>query len=123
MLLASSHFINADENLSSLHDATTNTQDVILGLGFLLLAAASLKRLLASAGQRGSETVITTFYSLILFTSAVRALWFLIPTKVRRMIPMYRSNHDAFALFEYVCFFIRKKSTTPEDLLGYIYHT
>ncbi|CAM9506425.1 unnamed protein product [Ectocarpus sp. 12 AP-2014] len=57
-------------------------QDVILGLGFLLLAAASLKRLLTSTGQRGSETVITTFYSLILFTSVVRATWFLIPTEV-----------------------------------------
>lgn len=60
-----------------------NAQDVILGLGFLLLAAASLKRLLTSAGQRGSETVITTFYSLILFTSVVRAIWFFIPTEVR----------------------------------------
>eukprot|EP00752_Nemacystus_decipiens_P008046 g7191.t1 len=55
-------------------------QDVILGLGFLLLAAASLKRLLDSAGQSGSETVITTFYSLIFFTSFVRTVWFLIPT-------------------------------------------
>lgn len=57
-------------------------QDVILGLGFLLLAAASLKRLLATAGQTGSEAVITTFYSLIFFTSAARTLWFLIPTRV-----------------------------------------
>lgn len=56
---------------------------MILGLGFLLLAAASLKRLLANAAQSGSETVITTFYSLIFFTSVVRAAWFLIPTAVR----------------------------------------
>lgn len=56
---------------------------MILGLGFLLLAAGSLKRLVASAGQRGSEAVITTFYSLIFFTSVVRAVWFLIPKEVR----------------------------------------
>lgn len=62
---------------------SNNAQDVILGLGFLFLAAASLRRLVASAGQRGSETVITTFYSLILFTSIVRAAWFLVPTAVR----------------------------------------
>lgn len=86
--LVNQHFFLPDRFFpSSLvsHTDTThpNTQDVILGLGFLLLAAASLRRLLASAGQRGSETVITTFYSLIFFTSVVRAVWFLIPTAVR----------------------------------------
>lgn len=61
----------------------TTIQDVVLGLGFLALAAGSMKRLMASAGQSGSETVITTFYSLILFTSLDRALWFFIPKSVR----------------------------------------
>lgn len=61
-----------------------HAQDVILGLGFVCLAVASLRRLLVSVGQEASETVITTFYSLICFTSVVRAVWFFIPDKVRR---------------------------------------
>lgn len=59
-----------------------STQDVILGLGFLALAVATLRRLRTCVRQGGLETVIMTFYSLILFTSAIRAVWFLIPTSV-----------------------------------------
>lgn len=61
-------------------------QDVILGLGFLALTMATLRRLRACAGQAGLQTVIMTFYSLILFTSLIRAVWFLIPTSVGSLV-------------------------------------
>ncbi|CAM9444562.1 unnamed protein product, partial [Ascophyllum nodosum] len=57
-------------------------QDIMLGIIFLILAVFSLKRLLVSATQSGTEAVITTFYSLILLTSLFRAVWFLIPKAV-----------------------------------------
>ena len=62
----------------------TAWQDIMLGIIFLILAVFSLKRLLVSATQSGTEAVITTFYSLILLTSLFRAVWFLIPKAVSR---------------------------------------
>ncbi|CAM9192999.1 unnamed protein product [Discosporangium mesarthrocarpum] len=57
-------------------------QDIILGVGFLVLALVALRRIRGNVNQSGSETVITTFYSLIFATSVLRAVWFLIPSSI-----------------------------------------
>jgi hypothetical protein len=57
--------------------------DVLLGLAFLGTALVAAKRMSWSRQQGGSETtVVTAFYSLILATSGLRAIWFLIPNSV-----------------------------------------
>lgn len=57
--------------------------DALLGLAFLISAITSAKRLSGSQQQGGVETtVVTAFYSLILLTSSLRAIWFLIPSAV-----------------------------------------
>jgi len=57
--------------------------NLILGLAFLGTALVAAKRMSWSRQQGGAETtVVTAFYSLILLTSSMRAVWFLIPTKV-----------------------------------------
>jgi len=54
--------------------------DIILGLCFLATTVVAGKRMAWSQSQGGAETtVVTAFYSLILITSALRAVWFLIP--------------------------------------------
>jgi hypothetical protein len=66
-------------------DITTfeRTYDVIVGLGFLALALVAAKRMNGSRDVGGSETtVVTAFYSLILITASLRAIWFLIPNSV-----------------------------------------
>mmetsp|Transcript_6136 Transcript_6136/g.8030 ORF Transcript_6136/g.8030 Transcript_6136/m.8030 type:complete len:355 (+) Transcript_6136:31-1095(+) len=62
--------------------------DIILGLAFLGTTIVAAKRMAMSRSQGGPETtVVTAFYSLILVTSVVRAVWFLIPDSV--MNPSY----------------------------------
>lgn len=57
--------------------------DVLLGLAFLAISLISAKRMSWSVGVGGSETtVVTAFYSLILLTASLRAIWFLIPNSV-----------------------------------------
>lgn len=59
------------------------TSNLILGLAFLLTAFISAKRMSWSRQQGGAETtVVTAFYSLILLTSFLRAVWFLVPSTV-----------------------------------------
>lgn len=55
--------------------------DIVLGLAFLVTAVFAAKRMAWSHNQRGAETtVVTAFYSLILLTSTLRAIWFLVPS-------------------------------------------
>lgn len=57
--------------------------DAVLGLCFLVIASIAAKRMSWSRGVGGSETtVVTAFYSLILLTASLRAIWFLIPNSV-----------------------------------------
>ncbi|GKY90537.1 hypothetical protein MPSEU_000027400 [Mayamaea pseudoterrestris] len=67
--------------------------DIITGLAYLVTAIVSAKRLsgrprsggattassASSSSGGGETTVVTAFYSLILATSLLRALWFLVP--------------------------------------------
>jgi len=54
--------------------------DVIIGIAFLATTVVAARRMIWSRKQGGAETtVVTAFYSLILITSALRAVWFLIP--------------------------------------------
>lgn len=67
------------------------TSDAILGLAFLIVAFVAAKRMLWSNSQSGTDTsVVTAFYSLILCTSVIRSIWFLIPNSV--MEPSYIPN-------------------------------
>lgn len=57
--------------------------DVLIGLCFLFIAIISAHRMSWSNKQGNAETtVVTAFYSLILMTSVLRTLWFLIPDKM-----------------------------------------
>lgn len=57
--------------------------DVIVGVAFLITAFFAAKRMTWTRQQGGAETtVVTAFYSLILVTSVLRAVWFLIPATV-----------------------------------------
>lgn len=57
--------------------------DALLGAAFLVTAVIAAKRMSWSRRQGGAEmTVVTAFYSLILLTSALRSLWFLVPSSV-----------------------------------------
>lgn len=57
--------------------------DVLLGLAFLVISLISAKRMSWSRDVGGSETtVVTAFYSLILLTASLRAIWFLVPNSV-----------------------------------------
>jgi len=60
----------------------------ILGLVFLGTTFVAAKRMASSRSQGGAETtVVTAFYTLILLTAALRAIWFLIPNSI--MTPSY----------------------------------
>lgn len=63
--------------------------DGSLGLVFLVIAIIAAQRMAWSRSQGGGAetTVVTAFYSLILATSALRAIWFLIPSSW--MVPSY----------------------------------
>lgn len=57
--------------------------DVVMGVAFLITAIFAAKRMTWTRQQGGAETtVVTAFYSLILVTSVLRAVWFLIPATV-----------------------------------------
>ena len=57
--------------------------DALFGVAFLITAIFAAKRMSWTRQQGGSETtVVTAFYSLILVTSILRAVWFLIPATV-----------------------------------------
>jgi hypothetical protein len=57
--------------------------DALIGLAFLTTAIIAAKRMSWSRQQGGVETtVVTAFYSLILLTSSLRAVWFLVPNSV-----------------------------------------
>ncbi|KAL3940413.1 MAG: hypothetical protein SGBAC_005045 [Bacillariaceae sp.] len=62
--------------------------DAIMGLAFLITAVFAAKRMTWTRQQGGAETtVVTAFYSLILLTSVLRAIFFLIPATV--WVPSY----------------------------------
>ncbi|CAB9527175.1 expressed unknown protein [Seminavis robusta] len=68
---------------------TESTFDIVLGCAFLVTAYVAFRRMSisqsasAAGGGGGAETtVVTAFYSLIFVTSILRAIWFLIPSKV-----------------------------------------
>jgi len=55
-------------------------QDAIVGLCFLSISIISAHRMSWSRKQGHAETtVVTAFYSLILMTSVLRTLWFIVP--------------------------------------------
>ncbi|KAL3936455.1 MAG: hypothetical protein SGARI_002550 [Bacillariaceae sp.] len=57
--------------------------DAAFGIAFLITAIFAAKRMTWTRQQGGAETtVVTAFYSLILLTSVLRAIWFLIPATV-----------------------------------------
>lgn len=59
--------------------------DIALGVAFLITAWVAFRRMSVSQQQPqgGAETtVVTAFYSLIFATSVLRAIWFLIPSKI-----------------------------------------
>lgn len=57
--------------------------DVALGLAFLITTIFAANRVWGTRQQSGAETtVVTAFYSLILITSTLRSLWFLIPSTI-----------------------------------------
>jgi len=73
---------------SGVNDALEETKfelyhDLVLGVAFLVTTIISLDRLYWSRKQGGPETtVVTAFYSLILMTSFLRTMWFLVPTSM-----------------------------------------
>jgi hypothetical protein len=57
--------------------------DALMGMAFLVTAIFAAKRMTWTRQQGGAETtVVTAFYSLILVTSVLRSIWFLIPATV-----------------------------------------
>jgi hypothetical protein len=72
--------------VSPLVDGATNLErilDALLGAAFLVTAIIAAKRMSWSRQQGGAEmTVVTAFYSLILLTSTLRSIWFLVPSSV-----------------------------------------
>lgn len=57
--------------------------DALMGLAFAVTAIFAAKRMSWTRQQGGAETtVVTAFYSLILVTSVLRAIWFLVPATV-----------------------------------------
>lgn len=68
--------------------------DAVLGLAFLITAIFAAKRMTWTRQQGGAETtVVTAFYSLILVTSVLRAVWFLIPA------PIWTPSYTPVAVF------------------------
>eukprot|EP00980_Cylindrotheca_fusiformis_P017397 scaffold5395_cov126-Cylindrotheca_fusiformis.AAC.17 len=62
--------------------------DAVMGVAFLITAIFAAKRMTWTRQQGGAETtVVTAFYSLILVTSILRAVFFLIPATV--WVPSY----------------------------------
>jgi hypothetical protein len=71
-------------NIGSIGETSfEKTLDAILGVAFLITAIFAAKRMTWTRQQGGAETtVVTAFYSLILVTSVLRAVWFLIPATI-----------------------------------------
>lgn len=102
--------------------------DALLGLAFLTTALVAAKRMSwtnssgylggggGNAESRGSETtVVTAFYSLILLTSSLRAIWFLIPNSVWQ--PSYTpSAAIAFQSDEWIGCFLSELLLTAGSL-------
>jgi len=62
--------------------------DAIMGLSFFITAVFAARRMNRTREQQNAETtVVTAFYSLILLTSVLRAVFFLIPATV--WVPSY----------------------------------
>lgn len=62
--------------------------DALVGIVFLITAILASRRMSSTRQQGGPETtVVTAFYSLILVTSGLRAIYFLIPSFV--WVPSY----------------------------------
>lgn len=66
------------------------SMDIVLGIAFLITALVAARRMsttlqaspASAASSPGAEAaVVTAFYSLILLTSVLRALWFLVPAQ------------------------------------------
>lgn len=76
--------ILADTSFYTGGETTFETcMDALFGVAFLITAVFAAKRMSWTRQQGGSETtVVTAFYSLILVTSVLRAIWFLIPATV-----------------------------------------
>jgi hypothetical protein len=81
-----------DDTASTTNDASNNggaetsfekILDAALGVAFLITAIFAAKRMTWTRQQGGAETtVVTAFYSLILATSVLRAVFFVIPATV-----------------------------------------
>lgn len=57
--------------------------DALLATAFLGTAIVAARRMSSSRSHGGAETtVVTAFYSLILFTASLRTVWFVIPSTV-----------------------------------------
>lgn len=73
-------------SISSAYSGETGFEkisDALLGVAFLVTSIFAAKRMTWTRQQGGAETtVVTAFYSLILVTSVLRAIWFLIPATV-----------------------------------------
>jgi hypothetical protein len=70
--------------------------DAVFGICFLITAIFAAKRMTWTRQQGGAETtVVTAFYSLILVTSVLRALWFLIPS------PVWTPSYTPVAVFAF----------------------
>lgn len=89
--------------------------DTAIGLAFLATALIAAQRISSSRSQTGAETtVVTAFYTLILLTASLRALWFLIPnsflqpsytpTAVMAFSKEYSYWFGAFLSEEILCF-------------------
>jgi multisubunit Na+/H+ antiporter MnhC subunit len=58
------------------------TQDIVLGLSFLIIALFSGWRTFLYFSLSGGGKVVTVFYLLITATAVIRTIWFLIPSSV-----------------------------------------
>lgn len=71
-------YVDADET------SFERYSDALLALAFVVAAAVTIKRMSCGSPSGGGAetTVVTAFYSLILATSVLRAIWFGIPATV-----------------------------------------
>jgi len=59
---------------------------LMFGLAFFIVLIVAAHRMYCSYSYEGAETTVTThFYSLILITSTLRAIWFLLPDSVLKV--------------------------------------
>jgi len=61
-------------------------ESVVLGIAFSVVLLVAAQRMYWSYSYEGAETTVTThFYSLILITSTLRAVWFLLPDNILKV--------------------------------------